>query len=193
MGLVPAKTDAGIRGFLEKIPPIIRIREERPEDADEIFRIYEKAFSRREEAKLVKTLCRNDVLRLSLLALREKQSVGHILFTQAWIGGGSWKVEGMGLTPLAVLPEFQRQRTGTLLVNNGLKRLKEDGCPFVMVLGGPYYSRFGFRPASGYEVRCAWKVPEDAFQLLVLKHTDQLRLRGPARYRPEFDGHEWPL
>ena len=37
---------------MEKIPPIIRIREERPENADEIFRIHEKAFSRREEANL---------------------------------------------------------------------------------------------------------------------------------------------
>ena len=191
MGPVQVKSDAGTRGVLEKIPPIIRIREERPEDADEIFRIHEKAFSRREEAKLVKTLCRNDVPRLSLLALREKQSVGHILFTQAWIGEDSRKVEGMGLAPLAVLPEFQRQGTGALLVHNGLKRLREGGCPFVMVLGGPaYYSRFGFRPASGYEVRCTWKVPEDAFQLLVLNPADQFRLRGPALYRPEFDGHE---
>ena len=109
MGPVPAKSDAGTRGVLEKIPPIIKIREERPEDADEIFRIHEKAFSRREETNLVKTLCSNDFPRLSLLALREKQSVGHILFTQAWIGEGSRKVEGMGLAPLGVLLECQRQ------------------------------------------------------------------------------------
>ena len=107
MGSDQVKSDAGTRGVLENIPPIIRIREERPEDSDEIFRIHENAFSHREEAKLVKTLCRKDVPRLSLLALREKQSVGHILFTQAWIGEGSRKVEGMGLAPLAVLPEFQ--------------------------------------------------------------------------------------
>ena len=88
MGPVPTKSDTGIRGVLEKIPPIIKIREEWPEDADEIFRIHEKAFSRREETNLVKTLCSNDFPRLSLLALREKQSVGHILFTQAWIGEG---------------------------------------------------------------------------------------------------------
>ena len=97
----------------------------------------------------------------------------------------------MGLAPLAVLPEFQRQGTGALLVHNGLKRLREGGSPFFILLGDPaYYSRSGFRPASGYEVRCTWKVPEDAFQLLVLNPADQLRLRGLARYRPEFDGHE---
>ena len=42
-------------------PPIISIREERPEDLEEILRIHEQAFSRRNEAKLVKTLCGNNV------------------------------------------------------------------------------------------------------------------------------------
>ena len=103
----------GKRGPQVKLtkPPIISIREERPEDLEEILLIHEQAFSRKNEAKLVKKLCGNNVLRLSLLALREKQSVGHILFTQTWIGEGFRKVEGMGLAPLAVLPEFQLQGT----------------------------------------------------------------------------------
>ena len=97
----------------------------------------------------------------------------------------------MRLAPLAVLPEFQRQRIGTLLVDNGLERLMNGDCSYDIVLGEQaYFSRFGFRSDSGYEVKCTWEVPKGSFQLLVLKLADQPRLRGPARYHPEFDGLE---
>ena len=84
----------------------------------------------------------------------------------------------MGLAPLAVLPEFQQQRIGTFLVDNGLKRLMNGDCSYVIVLGDQaYYSPFGYRPPSGYEVKCTWEVPGGSFQLLVLKPANQLRLK----------------
>lgn len=47
--------------------------------------------------------------------------------------------------------------------------LKEQGCPFVVVLGHPeYYSKFGFEPASVYNIKSQWEgVPDEAFMIAV--------------------------
>ena len=40
-------------------------------------------------------------------------------------------LQGMGLAPMAVLPEHQRDGIGARLVEEGLSRLEQSGCPFV--------------------------------------------------------------
>jgi putative acetyltransferase len=50
---------------------------------------------------------------------------------------------------MAVLPERQRQRIGSQLVEAGLVECRNAGYDGVVVLGHPtYYPRFGFVPAS---------------------------------------------
>ena len=96
---------------------------------------------------------------------------------------------GMGLAPMAVLPERQRAGIGSQLVREGLKRLRAASTPFVIVLGHPeYYPRFGFQPASRYGIQCQWEgVPDQAFMILIF-HKPALRgVSGVARYRDEFD------
>jgi GNAT superfamily N-acetyltransferase len=43
-------------------------------------------------------------------------------------------IEGMGLAPMAVLPDYQRQGIGSRLIEKGLEILYEQGCPFVIIL-----------------------------------------------------------
>jgi putative acetyltransferase len=70
----------------------------------------------------------------------------------------------MGLAPLAVLPDHQRQRIGSALVRHGLAILREPGCPSLVVLGHPEdYPRFGFQRASLYGLACQWEVPDETF------------------------------
>ena len=73
----------------------------------------------------------------------------------------------MGLAPMAVLPGRQRQGIGSRLVEAGLRILRKQGCPFVIVLGHPgFYPRFGFLPACRYGLTCQWEgVPDEAFIL----------------------------
>jgi putative acetyltransferase len=115
--------------------------------------------------------------------------VGHVLFSPARIEtGAGGEVLGMGLAPLAVLPEYQGQRIGTELAEAGLAAIRQTPCPFVIVLGHPdYYPRFGFEPASRRGIRCKWDVPDEAFMVLVIDEAAMRDVAGLAHYRPEWD------
>ena len=160
------------------------IREEQADDAAEIRAVNDKAFRQPLEGRLVDLLRANEGILLSLVAVSDAQIVGHILFSPVSLGSDGEVLQGAGLGPMAVLPEFQQKNIGTQLVSEGIDRLRKRGCPFVVVLGHPeYYPRFGFVPASRYNVRCEWEVPDEAFMLLRLSNCD---VSGLARYREEF-------
>ncbi len=166
----------------------ITLREEQSGDAAAIRKVHEQAFGHLQEADIVDKLRRNCSDLLSLVAVTENQTVGHILFSPIEIKGKETTVQGMGLAPMAVLPEFQRQGIGAGMVREGITKLKRQGCPFVIVLGhAEYYPRFGFKPASRYRIQSEWEVPDDAFMILVLNQSEILGVSGLARYRPEFD------
>jgi len=126
---------------------------------------------------------------LSLVAESDGEIVGHILFSPVTVEGGSRSRQGMGLAPMAVTPDRQRQGIGSALVTAGLQMLREQGCPFIIVLGHPdFYPRFGFVPAFRHGLRCQWEgVPDAAFMVLVLDEATMAGVRGVARYRDEFD------
>jgi putative acetyltransferase len=166
---------------------LINIREERPEDIVAIRRVNIEAFGRPHEANLIESLRANAGILLSLVATLGDEVVGHILYSAVIEGSGKKKIAGAGLGPIAVLPTYQRRGVGTKLIEFGTMRLKESGCPFVVVLGHTaYYPRFGFRPARDYGLKCEWSVPDNAFMALVLDESKIRELPGSVKYRQEF-------
>ena len=167
----------------------IVIREEWPEDKRAIRQVVEQAFDQQVEADIVDRLRENCPDILSLVAVQEEQIVGQILFSPANIEGDKKAMQGMGLAPVAVMPERQRQGIGSLLVQKGIKMLKERSCPFIIVLGHPeYYPRFGFQRASQHGIRSHWDgIPDEAFMILILDRSAMKDVSGVARYRSEFD------
>ena len=166
---------------------MIRIREEQPEDVRAIRELNKRAFGQPQEADIVDNLRQNCKDLLSLVAIMENQVVGHVLFSPATIEGDGKTTRGMGLAPMAVLPEYQRQGVGSELIQTGIARLRRRQCPFIIVLGHvEYYPRFGFKPANTCGIRCELEVPEDAFMILVLSNSEMQDISGVARYRPEF-------
>ncbi|NTW37731.1 MAG: N-acetyltransferase [Syntrophobacteraceae bacterium] len=167
----------------------IVIRDEQTCDCAQVRLLNELAFGRPEEADIVDRLRVRCKDLLSLVALVEDRVVGHVLFSPTAVESHEGRIRGMGLAPIAVLPEYQGQRIGSRLVDAGLEILRVRSCPFVIVLGhADYYPRFGFIPASRLGIRSQWKgIPDEAFMVCILDQSISGKVSGIARYRDEFD------
>ena len=167
---------------------MITIRAEHPRDFPQVRHVNELAFGQPLEANLVEKLREHCAEALSLVADEGDRVVAHILFTPVVVEHGARRTVGMGLAPLAVVPERQRQGIGSQLVRRGLEILRDHGCPFVIVVGHPqYYPRFGFESAAKHGLRCQWdSVSKEAFMALILDATAMAGISGVATYRPEF-------
>jgi len=168
---------------------MLEIRAERQQDIDAIRQVNNRAFGRPEEGRIVDDLRNSCDGLISLVALLDDKLVGHILFSPATIDGRSGVVTGMGLAPMAVLPEFQRRGIGSRLVAKGLQSIRNTSCPFVIVLGHEkFYPRFGFERASEYGLKCQWDgVPDNAFMAMILDESVMEGVSGVVKYRNEFD------
>ena len=168
---------------------MIEIRFERPEDIDEIRLLNEKAFGQPIEGRIVVKLRKSCNEILSLVAVSNNKVIGHILFSPVTIETNSGVIEGMGLGPMAVLPELQNQGIGTKLVKEGIRIINDKKCPFVVVLGHEkYYPRFGFQRASKYGLKSQWEgIPDEAFMVMIFNDSAMKGVSGVVRYRKEFD------
>jgi putative acetyltransferase len=168
---------------------MIEIREERKEDYDAVQIVNDRAFGTPEEGRIVNKLRKICPGILSLVAVSDEKIVGHIFFSPVTIDHQDTQIVGMGLAPMAVLPEYQNQGIGSSLVKEGLRRIKETECPFVIVVGHiHYYPRFGFKRGSIYGLKTQWEgVPDEAFMAVILNESVMSGVSGVAKYRDEFD------
>jgi putative acetyltransferase len=164
----------------------MNIRQEEADDLAAVHAVNEAAFETSAEADLVDAL--RDKVRplVSLVAEESGSIVGHILFSPVTLSDHSEHML-MGLGPMAVLPQYQRQGIGSALVREGIERCAELGCDAVIVLGHPaYYPRFGFVPASRYGISSEYDVPDDVFMLIELKPGSLRGVSGKVSYDEAF-------
>ncbi len=166
------------------------IRYETPVDVSAITRVNELAFGRPEEGRLVEKLRATPEFdaRLSLVAEAEGEIVGHALFFPLTIQAEESQYPSLGLGPVAVLPDFQKQGIGSALIEAGLQTAKTMGYNASIVLGHPdYYPRFGYQPASRWGIRCQWDVPAEVFMALELNEGALEGKAGLAVYHKAFN------
>ena len=165
---------------------VIKIRQEKPEDVVAIRYVLEQAFRGASEANLVDILRQASKASISLVAIYDRQIVGHILFSPVTIAPEQIGFNGIGLAPVGVLPEFQRKGIGSKLIREGLEECKKAGYDIVVVLGNPhFYSRFGFSPASDYGLGNEYNAGEH-FMAMELKKGALAEVNGIVKYQPEF-------
>jgi putative acetyltransferase len=166
----------------------VSIREELSGDFLEIRYLLERCFERSGEADVVDRLRMDCPERLSLVAEQHGQAVGYCLLTPTVIEAPAGRVDGMAISPLAVLPRLQGKGIGTSLVQTALERLRQRAGPYALAVGAPgYYARFGFRPVRLYDVRSEYPgAPDDALMLLALDVRRLMGVSGLARLRPEL-------
>lgn len=165
------------------------IHPETPSDIPAIDQVNRLAFGRENEARLVNQLRDANAIVLSLVAEQDRRIIGHILFSPVTISDDDAEWQAVGLGPMAVLPEFQKQGVGSALIRAGLGQLKTLGHDVVIVLGHPeYYPRFGFQPSQPFGIRWKIDVPAEVFMVAELT-PGALRGRcGVVRYHPAFAG-----
>lgn len=164
------------------------IRPETTADFASIRHVTKQAFGRPLEADIIDALRGNDRVILSLVAIHENQVAGHILFFPMSIQGEQLH-PAIGLGPMAVLPQYQKQGLGSALILEGLKQLQQQQHSGVIVLGhAEFYPRFGFVPASSYGIKTDYDVPDDVFMAHELHPGALAGKSGTVIYSEEFDG-----
>jgi putative acetyltransferase len=154
------------------------IRHERAEDHEAVREVHRQAFG---DGERVPTLV--DALRtaqtspapLSLVATVGELVVGHVMLSACRLDALPRLVDVLALSPLGVLPEFQRQGIGTRLVAHALAGADSRGIPLVFLEGSPHYygkrrfadaTKLGFRPPT-------LRYPPGAFQVAKLSSYDE--------------------
>jgi len=166
---------------------LLIIRLEKPEDKAAIRHVNEEAFGQKEEAEIIEKLRNRGVLTLSLVAVQDDRTVGHIAFSPVKVESERSSFEAIALAPMAVLPAYQRKGIGSRLVRSGLKECQHLGHEIIVVLGHPnYYPRFGFVPAKPKGIKCELEVPDEAWMILELREGALAGRQGTVSFQPEF-------
>jgi putative acetyltransferase len=173
----------------------MELRMERPADRDAVREVHLRAFGG--QGKAVADLV--DALRatispdrgLSLVAEREDEVVGHVMFTRSLLDAPRRLVEVQVLSPLAVRPAYHRKGVGSALVRAGLRAMTERGVPLVFLEGSPgYYPRLGFAPGGELGFRKpSLRIPDAAFQVVRLP-AYQPWMTGTLVYAQVFWDHD---
>ena len=165
---------------------MIEIRAERRGEYQEIRQVIVAAFGGDIEANVVELLRDRNRAPVALVAVSDNMIVGHIMFSPVTITPAPKTFRAVGLAPLSVLPEFQRQGIGSMLAREGLKKCAAAGFEMVVVLGSHhYYPRFGFSRASLYGLGNEYDADEH-FMAIELKHGALDKVSGTVRYSSEF-------
>lgn len=120
---------------------------------------------------------------LCLIALEDEEIVGYNILTTALIG----QTRGLALGPLGVKAECQNKGIGSRLVNECIERAKQTGAPWIVLLGGNYYQRFGFEKGKMFDI----VVSDNAFdnehiQILFLNQNARIETSGKLIYCDAF-------
>ena len=173
----------------------ITIRKEKHTDYPSVYKVIENAFktlaiSDHKEQFLVERLRKSDafISELSLVAEFENKIIGHILFTKIKIKNNQEVINALALAPLSVLPDFQGQGIGGMLIKKAHRIAKKLEYKLIVLIGhADYYPRFGYVRADKYGIKLAFEVPKENFMVKVLGKNGMDAINGIVVYPKEFN------
>ena len=165
----------------------VSIREQHKPDDDAVQAVLAAAFDGEPEVlALESSLCGRPDSR-GFVAIADGRVVGHVRLTRGWIDAEPELVEVQVLSPLSVLPAWQRRGIGAALCAHAVAEAERLGAPAVFLEGSPrYYGRLGWRPAAELGVTPpSARIPRPAFQAVRLPAW-RAWMRGALVYAEPF-------
>lgn len=173
----------------------IKIREEKLTDYNAVSELIGKAFeqlalSDHQEQFLVQRLRKSAafVPDLSLVAEYENEIIGYILLTKIKIKKNKNEYQSLALAPVAVLPKYQKQGIGGMLIEKAHKIAKRLGHKSVVLLGHEnYYPKFGYARADNFVIKLPFDVPKENCMVIELIENGLDGVNGTVEYPKEFN------
>jgi putative acetyltransferase len=165
------------------------IRPENAADHDAIRNVNDEAFGEPIEAKLVDAIRASGryVPELSLVAVLEGQTLGHVISSYVDVEPGARRVLQVG--PLAVLPSHQRRGIGIALMEETIRIADGRAEPLLLIEGNPkYYERFGFSRADAVGIEPPSEAHGPQYFMIRTLATYDPGFCGRAIYPPETFG-----
>ncbi len=176
---------------MSKTPTVRRATDD---DASEVRRIVSAAYGGQKRAGLLDAFREDPVAWLDLVFVAEGTDglLATCVYTRGWLDAPTTLVEVLILTPVAVLPDQQRNGAGTLLVKESLRMVEDRDEPLVFLEGDPgFFCRLGV--VGGHELHFtapSARIPEPAFQVATLPGYDRQTMTGAVVYPDVWWRHD---
>ncbi|RCW29834.1 GNAT family N-acetyltransferase [Marinilabilia salmonicolor] len=129
----------------------IKILQAKDADLKHILFVDKTVFGSNEKADLTARIIKDNAAQpvVTFLAFDDQTAVGYAIFANAEVDGWHQSDHVSILAPLAVIPEYKDSQVNKLLIEEGIKKLKQMGTEMVFTFGNPeYYKKFGFVPEA---------------------------------------------
>ena len=145
----------------------MKIRQETPNDYDEIYKLIQTAFQSAKvkdgtEQDYAVKLRNSDnyVNALALVAEDTQRLIGHIMLTRISLIAPEKSVKSLMAAPLSVLESFRGKGVGGKLMKTALSLAENLGYDAVFLCGDPeYYKRFGYQEITNFGIKNASQIP----------------------------------
>ncbi|WP_147143601.1 GNAT family N-acetyltransferase [Stackebrandtia albiflava] len=170
------------------------IRDETADDHRDVGEVHSRAFGDGDRVPgLVAALRVAEAASapMSFVATVDDRIVGHVMLSATRLDAPRRIVDVLTLSPLGVLPEFQRRGVGSRLIAHALDAADARRVPLVFLEGSPYYySARGFEGAVAAGFRSpSLRIPEAAFQVARLSAYEPW-MTGTFVYSETFWAHD---
>ena len=174
----------------------ITIRLEQEKDFREVENVTREAFwdiyrSGCVEHLIVHKMRKSNVFvkELDFVACLDSKIVGNIIYSKAKvISENNEEYEVLCMGPISVLPQYQNEGIGTMLMNHSVEIAKSKGYNAVVIFGDPkYYYRFGFENAKKFNIKTSQGENFDEFMALELYEGAFNGISGRFQIDPVFE------
>jgi len=165
----------------------VQIKREKAKDREEVDLLYKIAFEQESFSELIFEFRNSNqfIPELARVARISDQIIGIIMYSHGEIVKGRKNIPTIIIASIAVLPAYQNLGIGAELVKNSFQKARELGYKSVLVAGeDDYFSRFGFKKASEYDISNNMDIPVENFMALELIPESLINGSGHLKSHP---------